>query len=287
MIREYGKLNKPLSNNSVDQPIEPLTQKPDVVRTSESNGVRKQRFAELKILQAEGHSIKGIAGRLGMHRQTVKKYMEMQALSRRSHGERKMLEQYFPYINRRMEEAPALYLKTLWNELKQLGYQGAYTTLSEALIYYDIRIGKKASKSKFPQRTGSFFKPSQAAMLFIAAKDKLGRIQLKMIDDLRSKSDELRTTYALAEAFRQMMTNKLGDQLKHWIDRARASGIREMAAFATGLLTDYQAIRNAMSLHWSNGPVEGNVNKLKTIKRQMYGRAGFDLLKKRLVLAPS
>ncbi|OJV13991.1 MAG: hypothetical protein BGO21_20175 [Dyadobacter sp. 50-39] len=124
-------------------------------------------------------------------------------------------------------------------------------------------------------------------MLFIAAKDKLGRIQLKMIDDLRNKSDELRKTYALAEAFRQMMTNKLGDQLKHWIDRARASGIREMAAFATGLLTDYQAIWNAMSLHWSNGPVEGNVNKLKTIKRQMYGRAGFDLLKKRLVLAPS
>jgi len=95
-------------------------------------------------------------------------------------------------------------------------------------------------------------------MLFIAAKDKLGRIQLKMIDDLRNKSDELRKTYALAEAFRQMMTNKLGDQLKHWIDRARASGIREMAAFATGLLTDYQAIRNAMSLHWSNGPVEAD-----------------------------
>lgn len=212
MIREYAKLNKLLSSNSVDQLVEPLTQKPKVVRTSESNGARKQRFAELKILQAEGYAIKGIAGRLGMHRQTVKKYMEMQALSRRSHGERKMLEQYFPYINRRMEEAPPLYLKTLWNELKQLGYQGAYTTLSEALIYYDIRIGKKASQSKFPQRTGSFFKPSQAAMLFIAAKDKLGRIQLKMIDDLRNKSDELRKTYALAEAFRQMMANRWFEQ---------------------------------------------------------------------------
>lgn len=61
MIREYAKLNKLLSSNSVDRPIEPLAQKPEVVRTIESNGVRKQRFTELKILQAEGHSIKGIA----------------------------------------------------------------------------------------------------------------------------------------------------------------------------------------------------------------------------------
>ncbi|WP_175634835.1 transposase, partial [Pedobacter ghigonis] len=49
---------------------------------------------------------------------------------------------------------------------------------------------------------------------------------------------------------------------------------------------DLHSIENAINLHWSNGPVEGNVNKLKTIKRQMYGRASFDLLRKRLVLAP-
>jgi transposase len=60
-----------------------------------------------------------------------------------------------------------------------------------------------------------------------------------------------------------------------------------MATFANGLLRDYQSIKNAISLPWSNGPVEGNVNKLKTIKRQMYGRASFDLLRKRLVLKPT
>jgi len=82
------------------------------------------------------------------------------------------------------------------------------------------------------------------------------------------------------------MTNKNGNKLKDWINRAKSSGLSEMSRFAEGLLTDYAATESALSLPWSNGPVEGNVNKLKTIKRQMYGRASFELLRKRLVLAP-
>ncbi|HMI04631.1 MAG TPA: transposase [Pedobacter sp.] len=81
------------------------------------------------------------------------------------------------------------------------------------------------------------------------------------------------------------MENKLGNRLSAWIANVQHSGIREITAFAKGLLSDYQSIENAISMPWSNGPVEGNVNKLKTIKRQMYGRASFELLRKRLVLA--
>ncbi|WP_443147257.1 transposase [Pedobacter sp. GR22-6] len=79
----------------------------------------------------------------------------------------------------------------------------------------------------------------------------------------------------------------MGNQLQGWIEKVLNSGIREMATFANGLLRDYQSIENAISLLWSNGPVEGNVNKLQTIKRQMYGRARFNLLRKRLVLTPT
>ena len=63
--------------------------------------------------------------------------------------------------------------------------------------------------------------------------------------------------------------------------------ITELKSFATGLLSDLQSVENAINLHWSNGPVEGNVNKLKMIKRQMSGRASFDLIRKGLILAPS
>lgn len=88
----------------------------------------------------------------------------------------------------------------------------------------------------------------------------------------------------LVKEFRNMMENKAGNELNGWIEEVQNSVITELRTFAKGLLTDLKAVENAISLPWSNGPVEGNVNKLKTIKRQMYGRASFELLRKRLIL---
>jgi transposase len=198
-----------------------------------------------------------------------------------------MIENYFNYIKKRMEEDDSLYLKTLWSELRHRGYPGGYSTLSEALAYYGIRIGKKARNAKSPQQAGSFFKPSNAAMLFLTPENKLNETQKELIDNLCKSSSSLERALLLAREFRNLMENKLGDQLRGWIENVLHSGISEIATFANGLLRDYQSIENAISLSWSNGPVEGNVNKLKTIKRQMYGRASFELLRKRLVLKPT
>ena len=87
---------------------------------------------------------------------------------RKSYGERGMIETHFEYIKERMEAYLNIQLKTLWIELKQKGYPGAYSTLSEALTYYNIQVGKKARQTKLPQHAGSFFKPSAAAMAFLA-----------------------------------------------------------------------------------------------------------------------
>lgn len=80
------------------------------------------------------------------------------------------------------------------------------------------------------------------------------------------------------------MKTKAGNRLNEWISEAIGSGLKEIGGFAQSMKPDFQAIQNAFNLPWSNGPVEGNVNKIKTLKRQMYGRAGFDLLKRRLLL---
>ncbi len=80
------------------------------------------------------------------------------------------------------------------------------------------------------------------------------------------------------------MENKDGHCLKKWIIVAVKCGVPELISFARGLLSDFEATKNALTLPWSNGQVEGQINKLKTIKRQMYGRASFALLRKRLLL---
>jgi len=287
MTREYGRLTRSLvpqsDGNLIEIPQVLPVKEPQIATT----GILKQRYDEMKKLQAKGLSIKGIARQLGMHRNTVRKYMLTDTLVRKSYKDSSMIENYFNYIKKRLEEDSSLYLKALWSELRQMGYPGGYSMLSEALAYYGIRIGKKARKKELPQQSGSFFKPSNAAMLFLSPEKKFNKIQKELIHKLCKSSSGLECALLLARDFRNLMENKLGNQLRGWIERVQHSGISEITAFANGLLRDYQSIENAISLPWSNGPVEGNVNKLKTIKRQMYGRASFELLRKRLVLKPT
>ena len=80
-----------------------------------------------------------------------------------------------------------------------------------------------------------------------------------------------------------MLREQRADDLDGWLERARESGLRAMRAFAISLGQDYAAVKAAASLPWSNGPTEGNINRLKMVKRQMYGRAKLDLLRQRVL----
>jgi transposase len=89
--------------------------------------------------------------------------------------------------------------------------------------------------------------------------------------------------YTLGQAFLKMVRERQLDQLDGWIDQTNTSKIAALKSFTHGLIQDLEAIKAALSLEWSNGQTEGQVNRLKTIKRQMYGRANFDLLRKRVL----
>ena len=90
----------------------------------------------------------------------------------------------------------------------------------------------------------------------------------------------------LARQFMTMVRHRLQDRLDPWLETVKTSGIPALISFANGLQKDLAAVRNALRYAWSNGQTEGQVNRLKFIKRSMYGRANFDLLRKR-VLASS
>jgi len=84
------------------------------------------------------------------------------------------------------------------------------------------------------------------------------------------------------QAFRRMIRERAGASLESWLQLASAAGIKELKSFATGLRRDFAAVQNGLSLTWSNGQTEGQVNRLKDIKGEMYGRAKFDLLRQRI-----
>jgi len=294
LVRQYNKVNAVIAEKRFqDEPKKPVGGQ-DIPAKSNSpesteDGIRLQRFKQLKELQGKGYSMRAMARHLGMSRQTIKRYQHMETLPRRSQSRINPLERFFPYIKKRIEEEPDIFLTTLWDGLKSRGYRGAYTTLSEALKYYGIRVGKKAGLTrKLPIRAGASFKPSTAAIWFVSDQAKLHKDCRKIVSELCSSFDDIKEIFKLAQSFRNMMAARSGNtELKEWIDRSTRSGIKEIASFAKGVRADYPAVENALTLPWSNGPVEGNVNRLKTIKRQMYGRAGFDLLRRRVVYSPS
>lgn len=104
-----------------------------------------------------------------------------------------------------------------------------------------------------------------------------------MLRQLDDNASPMATCAKLGREFIELVANRRHDSLADWIQRAQHAACEEFAGFASGLLRDYDAVVAAMKLETNNGQVEGQVNRLKTLKRQMYGRAGIDLLRARLI----
>ncbi|GAC1636564.1 MAG: hypothetical protein NVS4B9_29810 [Ktedonobacteraceae bacterium] len=100
---------------------------------------------------------------------------------------------------------------------------------------------------------------------------------------LLETSQEVKQVYQLLQSFLHMLRTRQPERLNGWMKEAHESGIKELGSFVTGVERDYDAVRAGLTYHWSQGPVEGTVNKIKTHKRLMYGRAGFALLRQKLL----
>lgn len=116
--------------------------------------------------------------------------------------------------------------------------------------------------------------------------DDLGADDHQALQEILDRSAPLAAAAGHVRAFAEMMLHRRGVDLPGWIAAVRANDLPALRSFTNGLASDYEAVRNGLTMPHSSGAVEGNVNRLKMIKRQMYGRANFDLLRKRVLLAP-
>jgi transposase len=249
---------------------------------------QQKKFKEVKLLLEQGVSIKEISRRFRMSRITVRKYKYLEELPKKKSSSPTGPENHLEYIKKRKAEVPEIQLKALHQELIGLGYRGAYSTLSDGLARYEMAIGKKKGDKKVLPTNLSFWRPSITSKLFFKEAKKLSKTEAHILNDLCDSSAILKQSLGFIREFRQMMLkDRSSEGLDSWISKAIISSINELRGFANGLKQDLKSIKNSFDLAWSNGPVEGNVNKLKTLKRQMYGRCSLGLLEKRLVLAPS
>jgi len=114
-------------------------------------------------------------------------------------------------------------------------------------------------------------------------KGKLGEEELEMLFNARAEWDEFDQAFPLVEEFVKLIRGQGSMSIGLWIVKAFNSGIKELRSFANGLQKDFLAVQAATVSKWSNGQTEGQINRLKLLKRQMYGRTKFDLLKARVL----
>lgn len=124
----------------------------------------------------------------------------------------------------------------------------------------------------------------RAAFLLLRRTETLRSQEQQLVQRLVQQA-ELTSTIGLAQDFAQLVRQKQSEQFDPWLERAEQSQIAPFERFARSLKEDYDAVKAGVTLETSNGPIEGQINRLKMLKRQMYGRAGIKLLERRFLLA--
>jgi len=246
---------------------------------------RLARYKQVIALQQQGHCVAEIARGLKLDPRTVSRYLnagqfpELACKTRR----KGMLNPYVDYLKERWL-AGQTQVKILVAEVRIKGYRGGAT-----IVYDFVREALKGkptgelSRVEFQQAKKAQLSPRQGAWFLVADPEKLKSEDKVQLAQLLETGEKHVKFYELAQHFRVILKEGRIKEWGGWLAEAKASGIGELLSFANGLERDEKAVKNAIMSDLSNGQTEGQVNRLKVIKRQMYGRAGLDLLKARVV----
>jgi transposase len=236
---------------------------------------RRDIYDEAVRLHKDGVSIKAVARRLGVARNTARRWLRGAApdLIRRRPS---MLEPHLPMLERRWVEGCHNGAQ-LWRELRVIGFRGGLRVVSEWASRRRLcdRPGRSSLSLTAPP-------PRRVARLLTAEPAALVADERRYLDRLLALSAPLARARDLALRFGAIVRNHNIGDLGRWMADAAGS---DMSSFASGIQQDEAAIRAALQLPWSNGQTEGQITRLKLIKRQMYGRAKHDLLRARVLQA--
>ncbi len=251
-------------------------------RQSQARLLRKWKlYQRVQELHQQGNSLRTIADQLGLARNTVRKYVRQppeqpQPTPRPLRSS--ILDPYEDFLLKRWCQG-CRNAALLYRELRDQGFTGG-NSLVRAYIAY-LRTHPEQATQPRKQRAG--VSPREVRWLLAKKPENLPEEEQAKLSRVLETTEDMRLVYHLLQTFLQMVRERQADRLDAWMEAARASGIKELRSFVAGIERDYDAVRAGLSLPWSQGVVEGTVNKLKMHKRLMYGRAGFPLLRQKLL----
>ena len=262
--------------NISEEEAEKYKRKTDLQRSEESADAKEKMFNEIHLLHEQGLTNVAISRRLGTTEVTVSRYLKLSEPPRRAYNSQRKREKIEPFIPR-------------INELGEQGYKNKEIVRilkAEGCTCGDSYIGKIITEQRKLRFAAPKKKVPRKALISLLYRS-LDKVTDLSEDDLRKMIERypmLEVLYDLTRSFKEILFSKKSELLESWLDTAEASGIPELKSFANGIRQDLEATKAGIKYSYSNGIAEGNVNKIKMIKRRMYGRCSFELLRAAVLL---
>ena len=291
-----------ISPVAIDVPASEVAWSPrgsrSVVQTQRARRAeRVDRYEQVVSLQQHGLETAEIAHRVGMSERTVRSWLAHESYPEPKQRRKRpsLIDPYQGYVQQQWREG----LMTgphLYRELKARGYQGSERAMYRSLETLRLpptkttplqqkppREKKRVTSPLIPPGPLESFSAHKATGLFVRDVATLDETEQQDLLLIQQASSTAQQAYQLVQTFMQMVRERTGEDLDAWLDKVQESHLPEFDSFATGIQRDKAAVLAGLTLSWSNGPTEGHVNRLKLLKRSMYGRAKFDLLRQRVL----
>jgi transposase len=239
----------------------------------------RHRYDAVHQLHRQGKTIRAIVRELGLARGTVRRFLRAasvdELLAKPRAGRPSILDPFADYLHQRWNEG-CTSATVLLAEIRALGYHGTYATLNTYLRPF--RSSGRAPTTPRPPKI------RHLTSWIMRHPDDLHPDDQLRLKQARASCPQLDALAGHVTHFAEILTARRGERLDSWIAAVQADDQPDLHSYTAGLLRDHDAVRNGLTLPYSSGVVEGHVNRIKMIKRQMYGRANLDLLRKRVLL---
>lgn len=289
----------PAADNGTTPPENALHDEPDSTGLAKTKteqlsvtrqSKRRARYESVVSLHRQGTPLRQIARQLCMNRKTVKKYVYADTFPDYPQRAQRqtILGPYHDHLQQRWDAGCRNGMQ-LWREIHQQGYSGSRSLVSRwaaqmrRLSKLPVSANSVPPKMLKSCRRVRPWAARRAVWLLLNNEADLSGEELEALERMKRTDPKIMLAHTLAQEFMSLVRDRRPDALLTWLENAVASGIKALKSFVNGLRQDLAAVLAALTLPWSNGQVEGQVNKLKLIKRQIYGRAKFDLLRRRVL----
>lgn len=274
-------------------PPQPLPKEQSIAEQRRSR--READYKRVWELHHQGWLVPAIARQVGIGRTTVFRYLHSSTFperqGRRDCGRSRLVDPYKDYVLERWNDGCHDTLR-LFGEIQQRGYSGSYDTVARYTRRFRQAQGtqrrkrrrsiKQLPKVSEPQKLA--LTPRRTTRCAARRPENWEPDDAQLVQAMAQHPD-LTQAIELAQSFAFLVRDRQPEQLDPWLEQALHSQLSPFNRFAKRLQEDYDAVKAGVTLPWSNGQTEGQINRLKMLKRQMYGRAGMELLERRFLLA--